>query len=119
MGRPGEHSWSVDSNPLMDDRDPCWKSWGGWPGKVSIRISNAEPCRDLRVWDGRGRLLCGKMYGNRAGSPGVAGRGSHLLVDRRPPVLVSPVWLGGESYLRVKDRYRAGSPGVAGRGTMP
>jgi len=55
----------------------------GRPGKVSIRISNEEPCRDLRVWDGRGKLLCGKDTGNRAGSPGVAGRGKYLLVDRR------------------------------------
>ena len=85
----------------------------GRPGKVSIRISNEEPCRDLRVWDGRGKLLCGKDTGNRAGSPGVAGRGKYLLVDRRVTRAWMPAWLGGESYLHVKDRVTVSiSPGV-------
>ena len=70
----------------------------GWPGKVSIRISNVEPCV-LPVWQSRGRLLCGKDTGNRVGSPGVAGRGKYLLVDRRVT--------------------RACLPCVAGRGKMP
>ena len=76
----------------------------GRPGKVSIRISNEEPCRDLRVWDGRGKLLCGKDTGNRAGSPGVAGRGKYLLVDRRVTRACCLCGRAGESYLRVKDR---------------